>query len=79
MLEWRLDAYRRWLTMREPEWARLDYPKIDFNEIYYYAAPKMNAAPQTLDDVDPAILETYKNSGYRCANKRFLPVCKPPK
>ena len=43
MLEWRLDAYRRWLTMREPTWARVTYPMIDFNDIYYYAAPKMNA------------------------------------
>jgi Fe-S cluster assembly protein SufB len=40
MLEWRLDAYRRWLTMEEPNWARVDYPEVDFNDIYYYAAPK---------------------------------------
>ena len=72
MLEWRLDAYRRWLTMREPEWARLDYPKIDFNAIYYYAAPKMNAAPQTLDDVDPAILETYKKLGIPLREQEIL-------
>ena len=72
MLEWRLDAYRRWLTMREPEWARLEYPKIDFNDIYYYAAPKMNAAPQTLDDVDPAILETYKKLGIPLREQEIL-------
>jgi Fe-S cluster assembly protein SufB len=40
MLEWRLEAYRRWLTMEEPTWARVDYPKIDFQDLYYYAAPK---------------------------------------
>ena len=40
MLEWRLDAYRRWLTMREPTWARVDYPKIDYQNAYYYSAPK---------------------------------------
>jgi Fe-S cluster assembly protein SufB len=56
MLEWRLDAYRRWLTMTEPTWARVDYEPIKYNEIYYYAAPKKNAAPKTLDEVDPAIL-----------------------
>ena len=49
MLEWRLDAYRRWLTMREPTWARVSYEPIDYDETYYYAAPKMNAAPKSLD------------------------------
>ena len=72
MLEWRLDAYRRWLTMREPTWARVAYPKIDFNDIYYYAAPKMNAAPQTLDEVDPAILETYKKLGIPLREQEIL-------
>src|ERR1700738_1020567 len=48
MLEWRLDAYRRWLTMREPHWARVDYPEIDFNDIYYYAAPKGISGPKAL-------------------------------
>mgnify|MGYP003340193554 CR=1 FL=1 len=63
MLDWRLDAFRRWKTMDEPQWARVHYPKIDFNDSYYYAAPKKNAAPKTLDDVDPAILDTYKKLG----------------
>ena len=53
MLEWRLEAYRRWLTMREPHWARAEYGPIDYQDIYYYAAPKMNAAPKSLDEVDP--------------------------
>lgn len=72
MLEWRLDAYRRWLTMREPTWARIDYPEIDFQDIHYYAAPKMNAAPKTIDDVDPAILDTYKKLGIPLREQEIL-------
>ena len=72
MLEWRLDAYRRWLTMREPTWARVHYPPIDFNDIYYYAAPKKNAAPKSLDEVDPAILETYKKLGIPLREQEIL-------
>ncbi|ACL60676.1 Fe-S cluster assembly protein SufB [Methylobacterium nodulans] len=62
MLEWRLDAYRRWLTMREPTWARVSYEKIDYNDIYYYAAPKRKSA-QSLDEIDPEILKTYEKLG----------------
>ena len=58
MLEWRLDAYRRWLSMDEPTWARVSYPKIDFQDIYYYSAPKTAAGPKSLDDVDPELLAT---------------------
>jgi Fe-S cluster assembly protein SufB len=72
MLEWRLDAYRRWLTMTEPTWARVHYPKIDYNDIYYYAAPKMNAAPKTLDEVDPAILDAYKKLGIPLREQEIL-------
>ena len=72
MLDWRLDAYRRWKTMDEPQWARVHYPKIDFNDSYYYAAPKKNAAPKTLDDVDPAILETYKKLGIPLREQELL-------
>src|SRR5947209_405528 len=63
MLEWRLKAYRHWLTMREPTWARVDYPKIDYQNIYYYSAPKKNAAPKSLDEIDPEILKTYEKLG----------------
>lgn len=64
MLEWRLQAYRRWLTMVEPDWAMVDYPKINFQEQYYYARPKsMDIRPETIDDVDPKLLETYKKLG----------------
>ncbi|MFG1344738.1 Fe-S cluster assembly protein SufB [Xanthobacter autotrophicus DSM 431] len=61
MLEWRLDAYRRWLTMEEPTWARVSYPKIDFQAYYYYSAPK--AAPKSIDEIDPEILKTYEKLG----------------
>jgi Fe-S cluster assembly protein SufB len=72
MTEWRLEAYRRWLTLREPTWARVSYPPIDFNEIYYYAAPKKNQAPKSLDEVDPAILETYKKLGIPLREQEML-------
>lgn len=72
LLEWRLDAYRRWLTMKEPEWARVDYPKIDFEDIYYYSRPKSTEGPKTLDDVDPELLETYKKLGIPLAEQEVL-------
>ncbi len=62
MLEWRLDAYRRWLTMQEPNWARVEYDKIKYDELYYYAAPKRKAA-LSLDEIDPEILKTYEKLG----------------
>ena len=72
MLDWRLDAYRRWLTMREPTWARVEYPPIDFSAIYFYAAPKMNASPKSLDEVDPAILDAYKKLGIPLREQEIL-------
>jgi len=64
MLEWRLDAYRRWLTMTEPDWAKVGYPPIDFQDLYYYAAPKSDKeGPKSLDEVDPELLRTYEKLG----------------
>ncbi|HWY64067.1 MAG TPA: Fe-S cluster assembly protein SufB, partial [Rhizomicrobium sp.] len=63
MLEWRLGAFRRWLAMTEPKWARVHYPKIDYQNAYYYAAPKNTPLKQSLDEVDPKLLETYKKLG----------------
>jgi Fe-S cluster assembly protein SufB len=63
MLEWRLAAFRRWLSMKEPKWARVHYPQIDFQDAYYYAAPKNNPLKQSLDEVDPKLLETYNKLG----------------
>jgi len=64
MLQWRLKAYRHWLTMTEPEWAHVNYPKIDYRAISYYSAPISDAdRPQSLDEVDPKLLETYDKLG----------------
>ena len=62
MLEWRLDAYKRWLTMDEPTWARVHYPIIDFQDLYYYAAPKNSEGPKSLDEVDPELLVRARES-----------------
>jgi len=71
MLNWRLEAYRRWLTMREPSWARVDYPKIDYQNAYYYSAPKKNALA-SLDEVDPEILKTYEKLGIPLREQEIL-------
>ncbi|MDE1569491.1 Fe-S cluster assembly protein SufB [Aquabacter sediminis] len=70
MLEWRLDAFRRWLTMEEPTWARVSYPKIDFQDYYYYSAPK--AKPKSLDEIDPEILATYDKLGIPLREREAL-------
>jgi Fe-S cluster assembly protein SufB len=72
MLEWRLGAYRRWLTMTEPTWARVDYPKIDYQNAYYYSAPKKKPQLASLDEVDPQILETYKKLGIPLREQEML-------
>src|SRR5476651_415320 len=71
MLEWRLEAYKRWLTMREPTWARVDYPKIDYQNAYYFSAPKKNALA-SLDEVDPEILRTYEKLGIPLREQEIL-------
>jgi Fe-S cluster assembly protein SufB len=71
MLAWRLEAYRRWLTMREPTWARVDYPKIDYQDAYYYSAPKKKALA-SLDEVDPEILKTYEKLGIPLREQEIL-------
>jgi Fe-S cluster assembly protein SufB len=72
MLEWRLDAYRRWTAMAEPTWAKISYPKIDFQDLYYYAAPRKNEAPKSLDEVDPEILKTYEKLGIPLREREIL-------
>ncbi|KAF0214054.1 Fe-S cluster assembly protein SufB [Methylocystis sp.] len=72
MLEWRLEAYRRWLTMTEPKWARVDYPAIDYQDLYYYAAPKSKAGPKSLDEVDPELLRTYEKLGIPLHEREIL-------
>src|SRR5450631_1457616 len=71
MLAWRLEAYKRWLTMREPSWARVNYPKIDYQNAYYYSAPKKNALA-SLDEVDPEILKTYAKLGIPLREQEIL-------
>ena len=63
LLEWRLKAYRHWLTMSEPTWAKLTFEPVDFQALHYYAAPKQKVAPKSLDEVDPSLLETYNKLG----------------
>jgi Fe-S cluster assembly protein SufB len=63
MLDWRLDAYRRWRTMEEPNWARVHHPKIHYDELYYYSAPKKGGGPASLDEVDPEVLKTFEKLG----------------
>jgi Fe-S cluster assembly protein SufB len=72
LLEWRLEAYRRWLTLQEPTWANVRYPKIDFQELYYYAAPKSLEAPKSLDEVDPELLRTYERLGIPLSEQKML-------
>ena len=73
MLKWRLDAFERWKQMEEPTWARVNYPKIDFQDIYYYAAPKnFEDSPKSLDEVDPELLKTYEKLGIPLKEQEIL-------
>lgn len=73
MLDWRLEAYRRWLTKTEPDWAMVDYPEIDFQDQYYYARPKsMEVKPKSLDEVDPKLLATYAKLGIPLKEQMIL-------
>jgi len=79
MLEWRLKAYRRWLEMPEPDWAKLEITPIDYQESYYYAAPKdFSNAPKSLDEVDPKLLETYAKLGIPLKEQEILAGVKNP-
>jgi Fe-S cluster assembly protein SufB len=78
MLAWRLDAYRRWLTMREPKWAKVEYGPIDYQNIHYYAAPKRKEGPKSLDEIDPEILRTYEKLGIPLREREaLLGIAKP--
>src|SRR3954470_7291544 len=63
MLEWRLKAYRHWLKMEEPNWANVKYPKIDYQDIIYYSAPKQKINPESLDQIDPELRRTFEKLG----------------
>jgi Fe-S cluster assembly protein SufB len=72
MLEWRLEAFRRWKTMQEPTWARVHYPKINYQDLYYYSAPKKKPELASLDEVDPEILKTYEKLGIPLREQELL-------
>jgi len=73
MLDWRLKAYRQWLTMKEPSWANIHYPAIDYQKIIYYSAPKTNKeGPKSLDEVDPELLATYEKLGIPLRERELL-------
>ena len=71
MLEWRLKAFNQWLKMDEPHWANLNYPKIDYQDIIYYSAPKQKINPKSLDEIDPELRKTFeKNWAFPSMNKK---------
>jgi Fe-S cluster assembly protein SufB len=72
MLEWRLEAFQRWLALDEPDWARVKFPRIDYQDSYYYAAPKTKAGPASLEEVDPELLATYAKLGIPLREQEVL-------
>ena len=72
MLEWRLKAFRHWKTMREPTWQKVHYPPIDYQDAYYYSAPKSMDGPNSLDEVDPELLATYEKLGIPLKEQEML-------
>ncbi len=72
LLEWRLKAFRVWQKMKEPTWAYVDYPEIDYQDISYYSAPKVKERPKSLDEVDPELLATYEKLGIPLKEQEML-------
>jgi Fe-S cluster assembly protein SufB len=72
MLAWRLEAFERWLALEEPAWARVSFPRIDYQDAYYYAAPKAKAGPKSLDEVDPELLAVYAKLGIPLKEQEVL-------
>src|SRR6202790_5332512 len=72
MLDWRLKAYRHWLTMKTPEWANIKYPPIDYQDIIYYSAPKQKVNPKNLDEIDPELLRTFEKLGISLEEQKRL-------
>ena len=72
LLDWRLNAYQKWLEMEEPDWSKLNYSEIDFQAISYYAAPKPKKKPNSLDEVDPELLDTYNKLGIPLEEQKML-------
>src|SRR6185437_5537615 len=78
LLAWRFKAFKAWQTMREPHWAMLHYPRIDYQDIHYYAAPKAAAKPKSLDEVDPELLRTYEKLGIPLKERAILAGVEAP-
>ncbi len=72
MLDWRLKAYRHWLTMKSPEWANISFPPIDYQEIIYYSAPKQKINPKNLDEIDPELIRTFEKLGISLEEQKRL-------
>jgi Fe-S cluster assembly protein SufB len=72
MLDWRLKAYKKWLSMKEPDWAMVNYPKIDFQSIFFYSAPKSKPKLNSLDEVDPELLKTFEKLGISLDEQKKL-------
>jgi Fe-S cluster assembly protein SufB len=72
MLDWRLEAYERWRELAEPNWAKVHFPRIDYQDLYYYAAPKAKVGPGSLDEVDPELLATYAKLGIPLREQEVL-------
>src|SRR3982075_1482429 len=72
LLEWRLAAFRAWREMPEPEWAKVEFPPIDFQAASYYSAPRLQAAPKSLDEIDPELLRTYEKLGIPLREREVL-------
>ena len=77
MLEYRLKAFAAWLKMEEPDWARVDHPPIDYQDLHYYAAPKKKAGPKSLDEVDPELLKMYEKLGIPLKERAILAGVEP--
>ncbi len=72
LLEWRLKAYRHWLTMKEPRWPNVSYPAINYQDIIYYSAPRQKASPKSLEEIDPELLRTYEKLGIPLIERQRL-------
>jgi len=72
LLDFRLKAYRHWLTLKQPNWAHLEIPEIDFQALSYYAAPKQKKAPGSMDEVDPQLVETFNKLGIPLQEQKQL-------
>jgi len=72
LLEWRLKAFRAWQKMKEPTWANIQYPPIDFQSLHYYAAPKKQQRPKSLDEIDPEIRRTFEKLGIPLEEQKLL-------